>query len=138
MAKQPEKIIEEEVEILLHARGWYTEGTHGNAFQKGFPDLYCLHSRYGHRWIDLKVPSKNSLTKAQRLKWPLWEANGGEIWILTAATEEEYSKLFQPPNWREFWKKSYGELPDVDKILKAMANTDDEDEIWRLLNGNTN
>lgn len=136
MTRQGEKLIQADLGVFMKARGWYVENTHGNAFQKGFPDMYCIHVDYGARWIDTKVPGKNSLTKAQRLKWPLWEANGGQIWILTAATEEEYRKLWLPPNWREFWKPSYGHIPSIDEILAALAQTDDENEIWRILNGN--
>ena len=30
------------------------------------------------------------------------------IWILTAATQDEYDKLFKLPNWRAYWKESWG------------------------------
>jgi hypothetical protein len=94
MTKQPEKILQEGWNKFLRARGWYVENTHGNAFQKGFPDMYCVHIKHGQRWVDVKVPNRYSLTRAQRDKWPKWEANGGEIWILTDVIEDEYRKLF--------------------------------------------
>lgn len=120
MSTQPEKLIQRDVTKMLFARAWYVEWTHGNAFQKGFPDVYAIHLQHGARWIDIKVKGRNSLTRAQRNKWPKWEANGAGIWIMTAATEDEYRKLFRPPNWREFWKPSYGIIPDVDSILEQL------------------
>jgi hypothetical protein len=50
----------------------------------------------------------------------VWEAFGIGIWILTAATQAEYDKLFRPPNWRAYWKKSWGEAPDVDALLDEL------------------
>jgi len=96
--------------------------THGSIYQTGFPDLYCQHVRWGPRWIDVKVKGRYSFTNAQRIKWPQWEKKGTGIWIIVDATEEEYAKLFQPPNLRDYWKKSWGELPDIDKLLDEIRN----------------
>lgn len=105
---------------LLTARDWYCEETHGNAFQTGFPDVYTMHRKWGRRWIDCKVEGKYNFTKAQRIKWPIWEKFSTPIWIITGAGEEDYAKLFQPANWREYWKKTWGELPDIDKLLDEL------------------
>jgi len=91
----------------------------GNAFQRGIPDIYIAHVKYGTRWIDVKNPNEYEFTKAQRQKWPIWEKHGVGIWILTAASEEEYDKLFKPPNWREFWKEKYDD--DVAELKDAMG-----------------
>lgn len=74
-----------------------------------------MHGTYGTRWVDYKSPSRYSLTAAQRLKWPIWDAYGVGIWIMTAATDDEYRKLFEEANWRQYWKPSYG--PTVDALL---------------------
>jgi hypothetical protein len=95
----------------------------GNAFQLGIPDLYCHHRKWGARWIDVKNSERYSFTKAQRLKWPVWERFNCGIWILTDATQAEYNKLFEPPNWRQYWKSSYG-VPDVDKLLDELIAED--------------
>jgi hypothetical protein len=51
----------------------------------------------------------------------LWEQHGVGIWILTSATQAEYDRLFKPPNWRDFWKAKWGELPDIDKLLSEIT-----------------
>ena len=42
------------------------------------------------------------------------------MWILTAATQEQYDLLFKPPNWRDFWKPSF-EIPDVNAMIDELA-----------------
>ena len=117
---RPEQKIQLELTEFLRGRGWLVEATHGNAYQKGIPDLFIAHLRFGQRWIDCKVKGKYSFTKSQKLKWPIWEEKGVGIWILVAATEDEYQKLFEPPNWRQYWRPSYGELPDIDALLDTI------------------
>lgn len=120
----PEFYIQQDLIVFLKARGWHVERMIGNAFQMGIPDLFIAHPKWGQRWLDVKRPGKNySFTKAQKLKWPVWEAFNIPIWILTAATQEEYDKLFQPPNWRDFWKESWGAIPtlaDIDAMLDEL------------------
>lgn len=116
----PEFKIQGALIEYLKARRWYVERMIGNAFQVGVPDLYVAHPKYGTRWIDVKNPGKYSFTKAQKLKWPIWEAHGIGIWIPTAPTQAEYDKLFALPNWRRYWKDSWGEVPDVDALLDEL------------------
>lgn len=116
----PEWYIQKDLIEFLESRKWLVERTHGNLYQEGFPDLYIACPQWGQRWIDCKNPERYSFTKAQRRKWPLWEQNGIGIWILVAASQEEYDKLFQPPNWRTYWKDSYGDIPDVDALLDEL------------------
>jgi hypothetical protein len=121
-AHGPEWYIQNKLKDFLRAREWLVEQTHGNLYQKGFPDLYVKHKRHGHRWIDCKQPKKFSLTRDQRLKWPIWHDYGIGIWILTAADQSEYDKLFAPPNWKDFWKPSYGDIPDIDTLLQELKD----------------
>ena len=72
--------------------------THGNMYQRGFPDLYALHEEHGSRWIEVKNPRKFSFTEAQKQYFPIMSLCGVDIWIMTAATEDEYAKLFRPAN----------------------------------------
>jgi hypothetical protein len=116
----PEWYIQKDLIEFLDTRQWMVERTHGNMYQTGFPDLYIAHERWGQRWIDCKNPERYCFTKDQRRKWPLWEKKGIGIWILVAATQEEYDKLFQPPNWRNYWKESYGNIPDIDALLDEL------------------
>lgn len=123
----PEWHIQQDLIRFMRARHWMVERMIGNAFQTGIPDLYCRHAQWGERWVDVKQSRAYSFTKAQRFKWPIWEHYKAGIWILTAATQEQYDLLFAPPNWRDYWKPSYGDFPDIDKLLLEL---DDIDEDW--------
>ena len=106
---------------FLRARGWLVERMLADAFQNGIPDLYIHHPKWGSRWVEVKRPDNYSFTKAQRRKWPEWEKSGVPIWILTAATDEQYGLLFGPPNWLDFWKPSF-QIPDVDAMIDELAS----------------
>jgi len=125
----PEYYIQKDIVTMLRARGWYVERMIGNAFQYGIPDIFIAHTKWGQRWIDVKRPGKNySFTKAQKQKWPVWDQFGIGIWIMTAATQEQYDVLFKPPNWRDFIKASWN-LPtqaDIDKMLEEWNATTTE------------
>lgn len=123
-AHGPEYYIQEDLRKFLQKRGWLVERMVGNAFQYGIPDLYCHHPKYGHRWIDVKNPDSYEFTKHQKVKWPLWDKFGVGIWIIVDATEEEYDKLFKPPNWREYWKEKYD--VELEKFKEAMGDLFDE------------
>lgn len=71
-------------------------------YQSGFPDLYVCCKRYGARWIEVKNPLKYSFTSAQLDVFPQFGAHGVGVWVLTAATEEQYNLLFKPANWAFF------------------------------------
>ncbi len=117
----PEWFIQRDLIQFLKCREWHVERVIGNALQMGLPDLYVAHKRWGTRWIDCKrSDSKYSFTKAQKRKWPILDAFGVGIWILTAATQAEYDKLFKPANWRLFWKDSWGVIPDIDALLDEL------------------
>lgn len=104
----PEAKIQEALIKLLQGHGWYVMVTHGNMYQSGFPDLYATHSRYGPRWIEVKNPLAYSFTAAQLECFPKLSANGSRIWILVAATDDEYNKLFKPENWTYYMMKMRG------------------------------
>ena len=97
---KPEAEIQDAIVKFLTLRGWYCMETHGNLYQWGFPDVYATHSTYGARWIEVKLPDMkgSKFTPAQLEHFPKLRANGTRIWILTAATEYEYAKLFKPDN----------------------------------------
>jgi hypothetical protein len=100
--QKPEEKIRAAIKVFLEARGWMVEITHGNLYQAGLPDLYCAHARHGSRWVEVKNPEEYKFTAAQKKKFPVFEAHGVGIWVLTAGTEDEFLKLFKPPNWREY------------------------------------
>ena len=97
-----EKDIQNELITYLEDRDWFVRATHGNLFSSGWPDLYCFHRKYRQRWIEVKKPVGYILTGAQIDVFHKMSSVGCGIWILTAATEHEYLKLWQPPNWTFF------------------------------------
>lgn len=121
----PEWFIQRDLITYLRARGWHVERMVGNAFQKGIPDINAFRRDVGERWIDVKAPGKYSFTKEQKRKWPVWESVGRSIWILTGADQENYDKLFGKPNWKDYWKESWGEIPDIDSLLDELIAEDD-------------
>lgn len=103
----------------LTLRGWFVVTFIGNAYQTGVPDVWAHHPQFGFRWIDLKRPGAYSFTRAQRAKWPKWDAAGVGIWILEGDGENEYAKLFRLPNWRDYWKAAWGDpTPLIDELAE--------------------
>lgn len=100
-AQGPEAKIQKAIIKMLEIKGWWVKATHGNAHTQGWPDLYLTHPSFGTRWVEVKLPDMkgSKFTKAQLRDFPNFCNLGGGVWILTAATEEEYAKLFTDPNW---------------------------------------
>lgn len=101
---RPEAKIQKEIIEYLQLLGWFVKATHGNAYTSGWPDLFACHKKYGSRWIEVKLPKMkgSEFTNAQLDDFPKFKAHGSGVWVMTAATEEEYMKvLLEPPNW---WK----------------------------------
>lgn len=97
----PEWYIQQAIIKMLRDKGWYVHSTHGSMFQSGFPDIFATHKDHGHRWVEVKLPEMrgSKFTVAQLEHFPQLNANGSGVWILTAATDHEYRKLMDPPNW---------------------------------------
>ncbi len=85
----------------MEGRGWFVKETHGNLYQSGLPDLYCVHPVHKQRWVEVKNPEQYSFTNAQLRDFPVISKCVG-VWIMVAATEEEYLKLWKPPNWHKY------------------------------------
>ena len=124
---RPEATLQKKIIAMLQDRGWFVRQTHGNAYQKGFPDLFAYNEDFMKapfgplRWIDTKVEGKHRYTKAQCIEWPEWEEGNVGIWILMGATEEWYGKLFQHPNFREYWLPAYDKYRlTTEEILEGM------------------
>lgn len=83
----------------MESRGWFVLVTHGSKFQSGLPDLWCGHKNHGQRWVELKNPTAYHFTPAQLVTFKKISEVGVGIWVLLAATEDEYNKLWRPPNW---------------------------------------
>ena len=99
-----ESQIQYDIRCFLYARGWFSLNMMGNAFQKGVPDLYCIHLQHGKRWIEVKRPDHYDFTKWQLIVFPQLEAHGDQIFVLVNNSMEEYEKLWEEPNWRTYLK----------------------------------
>jgi len=101
---RPEAKIEADIIKFLRLRAWFVKNIHGGKYQSGLPDLYACHANYGSRWVEVKLPGMigSKFTKAQKDTFPQMIACGGSIWIMTAANEREYAKLFKPGNAQEY------------------------------------
>ncbi len=103
----PEAVVQKAIIAFLEQRGWTVMPTHGNAMQKGFPDLYCYHKDYGQRWIEIKYMESYSFTRAQKDFFPLINAAGIGIWIMTEPSVEQYAELWKhypKGNWEEYYR----------------------------------
>ncbi len=90
---------------MLEKKGWFVKVMHGNLYQSGVPDLYAAKRRCGTRWIEVKKPVGYSFTEAQHRDFPRMASEGVGIWILVAATEIEFQKLFKPANWWVYYAR---------------------------------
>jgi hypothetical protein len=106
----PETRIRTRLKAFMEERGWRVDITHGNKYQSGFPDLHTYHLEHGLRWIDTKNPGSYKYTTPQIKLWPKWELVGCGVWILFEGDHKNYNLLFQPPNFREFWKPRYDKI----------------------------
>ena len=116
-SRQPEAVLQEAIVGFLGVRGWFVQNMHGNAFQKGVPDLYLFHQQMNkHRWVDVKRAEAHVFTPDQCRVWPKWTPG---VWIMMGASEEWYQKLFEPPNFMEYWKPRYDKyLIPIDEIIE--------------------
>lgn len=96
----PERQIRDAIRDMLVLRGWFVKITHGSVYSEGLPDLIACHHSYGLRFIEIKLPGMagSRFTAAQLRDFPQFVAHGCGIWIMTAASESEYEKLFKPQN----------------------------------------
>jgi len=102
--RKPEDILRDQIIDKLKRKGWFAKSTHGSMFQSGFPDIFATHQRYGHRWIEVKMPGRrgNVFTPAQHKTFPLLCQAGSGVWVLTSDSEVEYKKLFRGYNWYQY------------------------------------
>lgn len=100
--KGPEAVIQADIIDMLRLRSWRVKETHGNMYSSGWPDLYAFKRGYGSRWIEVKNPENYVFQPSQIEDFHAFTAEGIGVWILVAATEAEYAKLFEKPNWYQY------------------------------------
>ena len=96
--RQPEAVLQDQIIKMLRLQEWIVIRTHGNKFQAGFPDLYCVHHVYGERWVEVKRPGKEVCTEYQNFYFPKIR----NVWVLSGTSRSDYKKLFGPPNFFAF------------------------------------
>ncbi len=92
--KGPEYKIQQRIIRFLQNRGWFVKVMTGTMYQWGIPDLLACHKRHGIKFIEVKNPESYSFTAAQYSEFPKFQAHGVPIYILTAANEANYNRLF--------------------------------------------
>ncbi len=108
-AKGPEARIQQAIIAFLEDRGWEVKVMSASLYIYGFPDLWAGHRKYGERWIECKNPASYKFTPAQLEFFPIMIACKCPIFILTAADEENYKRLFGKSNlWIYMGGFSYG------------------------------
>ena len=113
-----EKQIEKEIRREMDRLGWHTEKIHGGRFQSGLPDLHCFHRVHGYRWVEVKRPKSGRLTNHQMVKFPVLDASGQGIWILTSA--DQIDLLFKDPNWK-LWLPKRDKAKELSDLLGALS-----------------
>lgn len=105
--EDPERQLGIKFDKFMEDRDWTVLTTHGNAYQSGLPDRYCCHYKYGTRWVELKIWKNYRFTPAQLIIFPKLTKQKVGIWVISnvAPLEEEYKKLFKPPNWHQYLTK---------------------------------
>lgn len=113
---QPEAVIKERLVTYMTRMKWNIKITHGNIYQAGLPDLYCVHPNHRQRWIEVKClngPYQKGyrFTKDQLEFFPLIAEASVGIWVLATPPDpseeqiiEQYKLLWKPANWWAFLK----------------------------------
>lgn len=96
--------IQADIIRYLEARGWFVKPVPSTAKSAGWPDLYCFHIMHNERWVEIKKPNMEGsrFTRYQIREFARMVRAGVGIWILTAATDSEYKKLFRPQNYSSY------------------------------------
>ena len=89
---------------FLQSKGWSCWKLGGGKFTVGWPDYYCYHKNFGHRWVETKVKNRK-LRPSQVKKFREFAAAGDKIYVIEVnhSNEELYAVLFADyDNWRVF------------------------------------
>lgn len=75
----------------------------------GWPDLFCSHSKFGIRLVEIKLPGMigSKFTAAQKEWFPKMSAHGAGIWIITSDSPEELNKLLKPANFIFYYAEHF-------------------------------
>ncbi len=98
--EQPEKKDSQTLRNYMEARGWWIKKIHGSTYQSGLPDLLCIHSVHGTKWIENKV-KKGKLRPSQITTFGEMRAHGCEVYVVE--NYRQYNRIFEKRgNWLEY------------------------------------
>lgn len=106
--EHPEKKGEKELRDYMGRQGWLTVKLAGSIFQKGLPDLLCVHPDHGIKFIEMKS-MVGKLSDVQFAMFTRMSRFGAKIYICVNA--KDYDKIFDPPNWKHVSVFGSTELP---------------------------
>lgn len=89
----PEGVIQDNIIRALSKDSWIVLESHGNLYQRGWPDLMATHRNWGVKLIEVKNPTAYEFTVAQQEIFPKLIANGAPVFVLTGHTGQELRKL---------------------------------------------
>lgn len=97
---QPEQKGARGLRKYMETRGWITIKLHGNKYQIGLPDLLCMHSLYGIKFIETKAPG-GKLRMSQHKMFATFASHGVEVYVCEDYTH--YYRIFSKlGNWRNY------------------------------------
>lgn len=84
---------------FMRAKGWSCWKVGAGKYVSGWPDYYCHHPIFCHRWIETKT-LKGKLSSSQIKRFGELKKSGDKVFVLT--DETHYPRLFKQPNWEQF------------------------------------
>lgn len=90
----------------LESKGWYCAKLGGGKYTVGWPDYYCYHPHFHHRWLEMKAKG-GKLRSSQIARFKRLAAAGDKVYVIEVGDDKEklsqYAILFADyDNWRVF------------------------------------
>lgn len=94
-----------DLRVKMKALGWLIFKTHGDEFFKGFPDLICVHLKYGTIYVETKSFRKNHVLEDTQIKVFMdLDKHGAKVYVARSA--DDYHDVImtltgelKTPNW---------------------------------------
>lgn len=108
--------VQDTIAQYMRQRHWTVHIMTCGKYQKGIPDMYCMHPMHGDRWVEIKRPDRRvTFTNDQKRVFPTFTKNKKGIWVLRSV--DEYPLLFGPPNLDQY--RPFGNPPKSRRQYRA-------------------